>query len=121
MCLPFGSGARARAQAVVSYGVPEGFSEIELDNTASYVATYEGKTLPGLVNYSQKRAAMVFDAELYAANGISVEEINAIRGVVSKIDYKQCVNGCDMQVAGHYVTVDKCAARWISVACGRIT
>ena len=97
----------AHAQAVVSYGVPEGFSEIELDNTASYVATYEGKTLPGLVNYSQKRAAMVFDAELYAANGISVEEINAIRGVVSKIDYKQCVNGCDMQVAGHYVTVDK--------------
>ena len=64
---------------------------------------------------------MVFDAELYAANGISVEEINAIRGVVSKIDYKQCVNGCDMQVAGHYVTVDRCAARWISVACGRIT
>ena len=97
----------ARMQAVVSYGVPEGFSEIELDNTASYVATYDGKTLPGLVNYSQKRAALGFDAELYAANGISVEEINAIRNVVSRIDYKQCVNGCDMQVAGHYVTVDK--------------
>ena len=44
---------------------------------------------PGLVNYSQKRAAMVFDAELYAANGISVEEINAIRGVVSKIDSRK--------------------------------
>ena len=106
--VPFGHRPRrAHAQAVVSYGVPEGFSEIELDNTASYVATYDGKTLPGLVNYSQKRAALGFDAELYAANGISVEEINAIRNVVSRIDYKQCVNGCDMQVAGHYVTVDK--------------
>nr|WP_233772863.1 TcfC E-set like domain-containing protein [Achromobacter sp. AONIH1] len=106
-CLSVIVPGRAHAQAVVSYGVPEGFSEIELDNTASYVATYDGKTLPGLVNYSQKRAALGFDAELYAANGISVEEINAIRNVVSRIDYKQCVNGCDMQVAGHYVTVDK--------------
>ena len=117
--VPFGHRpGRAHAQAVVT--ACRKASARSSWTTRPAVATYDGKTLPGLVNYSQKRAALGFDAELYAANGISVEEINAIRNVVSRIDYKQCVNGCDMQVAAT-MSPSTGAARWIFAARGRIT
>ncbi|WP_233588352.1 TcfC E-set like domain-containing protein [Herminiimonas sp. KBW02] len=97
----------AYAQVKISYGVPEGFDAVEMDNTASYVSTFDGKTLPGLIRYSQQQEQLVFDEKQYAANGIPAEEIAKIREVVSLIDYKQCVNGCDKEYASYYVTIDK--------------
>ncbi|PFH19506.1 FimD/usher-like TcfC protein [Burkholderia sp. JKS000303] len=95
------------AEVKVSYGVPEGFSAVEMDDSAHYVATFNGKTLPGLVRYSATEAALDFDAAKYAANGVSPDDVDIIRKVLAKIDYKRCSKGCDIEVDGYYVTVDK--------------
>lgn len=95
------------AAVKVSYGVPEGFSAAEMDDRANYVATFNGRTLPGFIGYSLESKALEFDALKYAENGISQEDIEKIRSVISQIDYKRCSKGCDEQVAGYYVTIDK--------------
>lgn len=95
------------AEVKVSYGVPEGFSAAEMDDSANYVATFKGRTLPGFIRYSATAASLEFDAEKYAANGISPDEVDTIRSVVSQLDYKRCRNGCDVEIAGYYVTIDK--------------
>ncbi|WP_232452481.1 hypothetical protein [Burkholderia ubonensis] len=41
------------AELKISYGVPEGFSAAEMDDSANYVATFNGRTLPGFIGYSQ--------------------------------------------------------------------
>lgn len=101
------ASAQALAQTKISYGIPEGFSAVEMDNSASYVSTFNGKTLPGLIAYSPQRNQLTFDPAKYVENGVTLEEIEIIRKVVSGIDYKQCVNGCDLRLAEYYVTVDK--------------
>ncbi|WP_246794237.1 TcfC E-set like domain-containing protein [Burkholderia perseverans] len=93
----------------VSYGVPEGFSAAELDNSASYVSTFNGKTLPGLVSYSQTRGMLTFDEKAYLDNGISSEDIGALKQVFSRLNYKQCRKGCDVTIGNYHVTVDKLA------------
>ena len=95
------------AEVKISYGTPEGFSAVEMDNTASYVATYNGKTLPGFISYSLSKNALVFDARQYAENGIDAEDRRVVEDVLAKIDYKQCKDGCDLKVADYYVTLDK--------------
>ncbi len=95
------------AEVKVSYGIPEGFSAAEMDDSANYVATFKGRTLPGFIRYSATAASLEFDAQKYAANGISPDEVDTIRGVVSQLDYKRCRNGCDVEIAGYYVTIDK--------------
>jgi hypothetical protein len=95
------------AEVKVSYGVPEGFSAAEMDDSARYVATFNGKTLPGFVRYSATESVLEFDAAKYAANGVSPDDVDTIRNVVSKIDYKRCSKGCDIEVDGYYVTIDK--------------
>lgn len=95
------------AEVKVSYGVPEGFSAAEMDDSANYVATFNGKTLPGFVRYSATEAALDFDAAKYAANGVSPDDVDIIRNVISKVDYKRCSKGCDIEVEGYYVTIDK--------------
>lgn len=106
-CVLAASSTQAFAQVKISYGIPEGFSAVEMDNSASYVSSFNGRTLPGLIAYSLEQNRLAFDPVKYAENGVTVEEIEAIRQVVSTIDYKQCVNGCDLRVAEHYVTIDK--------------
>ncbi len=106
-CMLAAASAQVFAQAKISYGIPKGFSAVEMDNSASYVSTFNGKTLPGLIAYSPQRNQLTFDPAKYAENGVALEEIETIRQVVSGIDYKQCVNGCDLRLAEHYVTVDK--------------
>lgn len=91
----------------VSYGVPEGFSAAEMDSSANFVGTFNGKTLPGFLRYSSTEAIFEFDADKYAANGISPDEVKVIRKVISRIDYKRCSNGCDIEIEGYYVAVDK--------------
>lgn len=95
------------AEVKVSYGVPEGFSAAEMDDSANYVATFNGKTLPGFIRYSTSESLLDFDAVKYAANGISPDEVDTIRRVLSAVDYKRCSKGCDIEAAGYYVTVDK--------------
>lgn len=95
------------AELKVSYGVPEGFSAVEMDDGANYVATFNGRTLPGVVGYSPEDEALTFDADRYKENGISPQDIDTLKSVVSKLDYKRCSNGCDVEIDGYYVTVDK--------------
>lgn len=95
------------ADVSISYGVPEGFSAVEMDNTAQYVATFNGKTLPGFITYSVSKGILLFDARQYADNGVDTEDQRIIQNILSKIDYKQCKDGCDLKVADHYVTLDK--------------
>ncbi|WP_244117625.1 TcfC E-set like domain-containing protein [Burkholderia contaminans] len=78
-----------------------------MDDSANYVATLNGKTLPGFISYSAKSTSLEFDALKYAANGISPDDVDTIRSVVSQINYKRCSNGCDERIAGYYVTIDK--------------
>ena len=106
-CIVTAFSSHTLAEVKISYGVPEGFSTVEMDNTAKYVATYNGKTLPGFISYSVSGNALVFDARQYADNGIDAEDRRVIEEVLSKIDYKQCKEGCDLKVADHYVTLDK--------------
>lgn len=95
------------AEVKVSYGVPEGFSAAEMDDSANYVATFNGRTLPGFISYSSTAASLEFDAAKYAANGISPDDVDTIRNVIARLDYKRCSKGCDVEIAGYYVTVDK--------------
>ncbi|MDS1138918.1 TcfC E-set like domain-containing protein [Pusillimonas sp. SM2304] len=78
-----------------------------MDNSARYVATFNGKTLPGLISYSLEQGTLVFDSIKYAENGVSIEEQQTIRKVLSKVDYKLCNQGCDIKAEGHYVSIDK--------------
>ncbi|RQR67022.1 fimbrial protein [Burkholderia sp. Bp9126] len=78
-----------------------------MDDSANYVATFNGKTLPGFIRYSSSESSLEFDAARYAANGVSPDDVDIIRGVISQVDYKRCSKGCDIEVGGYYVTVDK--------------
>ncbi|MBR7945634.1 TcfC E-set like domain-containing protein [Burkholderia cenocepacia] len=78
-----------------------------MDDTANYVATFNGRTLPGFISYSQADGALTFDASKYEENGISPEDIDTLKSVVSQLDYKRCSKGCDLEIGGYYVTVDK--------------
>ncbi|WP_126283928.1 TcfC E-set like domain-containing protein [Burkholderia stagnalis] len=78
-----------------------------MDDTAKYVATFNGRTLPGFISYSSSDALLEFDAVKYAENGISPDDVDTIRRVISMLDYKRCSNGCDVEVGGYYVTIDK--------------
>lgn len=99
--------SHALAEVKVTYGVPDGFNAVEMDGSANFVGTFNGKTLPGFIRYSSTEAALDFDSVKYAANGISPDDVNTIRRVISRIDYKQCSNGCDVEIDGYYVSVDK--------------
>ena len=98
---------QAGAQVKVSYGVPDGFSAVEMDNNAKYMASFNGRTLPGFTSYSPEDGSLVFDAVGYEENGVSPQDIEIIRGVLSQIDYKRCQNGCDLKLGEYYVTIDK--------------
>ncbi|WP_176048817.1 TcfC E-set like domain-containing protein [Burkholderia sp. BCC1644] len=78
-----------------------------MDDVANYVATFNGRTLPGFLSYSQTDSVLTFDASKYEENGISKEDIAALSKVVSQLDYKRCSNGCDLEIDGYHVTVDK--------------
>ncbi|VCU67925.1 MULTISPECIES: TcfC E-set like domain-containing protein [Pseudomonas] len=95
------------AEVKFSYGIPEGFSEVEMDTSASYVATYNGRTLPGVMAFEPSEKTLIFDAEKYHENGISLQDISTIRQVLSKLNYSQCKSGCDLKLMDHYITVDK--------------
>lgn len=107
LCLIAVAETPAFAQMKISYGVPEGFSAVEMDNSATYVSTLNGKTLPGLVSYSVTHNRLEFDASKYTENGITVEEQNVIRRVLARIDYRQCQQGCDLSLDEYHVSIDK--------------
>ncbi|WP_373453167.1 MULTISPECIES: TcfC E-set like domain-containing protein [Burkholderia] len=78
-----------------------------MDDSANYVATFNGRTLPDFIRYSTSESVLDFDAAKYAANGVSPDDIDIIRKIVSQVDYKRCSKGCDIEVSGYFVTVDK--------------
>lgn len=78
-----------------------------MDSAAKYMATFNGRTLPGFASYSPGDSSLVFDTMLYEENGVSRKDIEVIRNLFSQIDYKRCRNGCDLKLSGYYVTLDK--------------
>lgn len=99
--------AQASEQLKFVYGVPAGFSESEIDDTAKYVATIDGATLPDFISYSPQLNKLSFDREKYLRNAVSPDVITKLQKVLDQLDYKQCQNGCDLLLAGEHVTVDK--------------
>jgi hypothetical protein len=95
------------AELKVSYGVPEGFSAAEMDDSANYVATFNGRTLPDFIGFSQADGMLTFDAAKFEENGIPAEDVATLKRVVSQLDYKRCSKGCDVEIDGYHVTVDK--------------
>lgn len=98
---------QAGAQVKVSYGVPEGFSAVEMDSGAKYVANFNGRTLPGFTTYSPEDGVLVFDAVGYEENGVPHQDIEVLRKLFAQIDYKRCKNGCDLKLGEYYITIDK--------------
>ncbi|WP_321959037.1 TcfC E-set like domain-containing protein [Burkholderia cenocepacia] len=78
-----------------------------MDDAANYVATFNGRTLPGFIGLSQADGVLDFDAEKFKENGISAEDVATLKRVVSQLDYKRCSKGCDLEIDGYHVTVDK--------------
>ncbi|WP_269501796.1 TcfC E-set like domain-containing protein [Burkholderia sp. IMCC1007] len=78
-----------------------------MDDSASYVATFNGRTLPGFVSYSVDQGALTFDEEKYRENGIPAQDVETLKHVIEQLDYKRCSKGCDIEIDGHHVTVDK--------------
>ena len=95
------------AELKVSYGVPDGFGAAEMDDSANYVATFNGRTLPDFIGFSQADGVLTFDASKFEENGIPAEDVSTIKRVVSQLDYKRCSKGCDVEIDGYHVTVDK--------------
>ncbi|WP_322074678.1 TcfC E-set like domain-containing protein [Burkholderia cepacia] len=78
-----------------------------MDDEANYVATFNGRTLPGFIGFSQADGVLTFDAEKFEENGISAEDVATLKRVLSQLDYKSCSKGCDLEIDGYHVTVDK--------------
>lgn len=99
--------AQASDQLKFVYGVPAGFSESEIDDTAKYVATIDGTTLPDFISYSPQLNKLSFDLQKYRRNSVPPDVIAKLQKIFVQLDYKQCRNGCDLTLAGEHVMVDK--------------
>ena len=93
--------------ARIEYQVPTGFSEIEQDKSMQFLATLDGRPLPGTVNWSAQNNRLTFDETLYRQNGVSAEQIVLLNKVLGQIPYAVCPNGCDYTVSGQTVSLDK--------------
>lgn len=113
-CLIAVVSSRTLADVKISYGIPAGFSAVEMDNTARYVSTYNSQIIPGFIRYSPAHHALMLDAPPFDGDGLSPEDRKAIETVLLAIDHAHCKEGCDLQVADHYVTLDK-ARRTLSI------
>ncbi|NCG51958.1 TcfC E-set like domain-containing protein [Serratia fonticola] len=91
----------------VEFQVPAGFSEVEQDKSMQFLATLDGKALPGAVSWSAQQNRLTFDETLYQQNGISAEQITLLNKVLAQIPYAVCPNGCDYTVSGQTVKLDK--------------
>lgn len=99
--------AQASDQLKFAYAVPAGFSESEIDDTAKYVATIDGITLPDFISYSLPLNKLTFDHEKYRRNAVTPDVIANLQNILEQLDYKQCQNGCDLTLSSVHVTVDK--------------
>lgn len=99
--------AQANDQLKFVYGVPAGFSESEMDNSAKYIATMDGNTLPDFISYSPQLNKLSFDHQKYRRNAVTPEIIVKLQQILNQLNYKQCQNGCNLTLAGQHVTVDK--------------
>ncbi|MHA7847795.1 TcfC E-set like domain-containing protein [Serratia sp. D1N4] len=93
--------------AQIEYQVPAGFSEAEQDKSMQFLATLDGKPLPGPINWSAQKNRLTFDEALYRQNGVSAEQIVLLNKVLTQIPYAVCPNGCDYTVSGQTVSLDK--------------
>lgn len=103
----FAIQSQANEKLQFVYGVPAGFSESEIDDTAKYIATIDGTTLPDFISYSPQLNSLSFDREKYRQNAVSPQTIAKLEKILAQLDYKQCQNGCDLLLEGKHVTVDK--------------
>lgn len=91
----------------ISYGVPEGFSPAELDDGAHYLGTLNGVNLPDFISPAREGDRLTFDAQKYARNGVSAEDIATLQQVLDQFDYARCRQGCDVTLSGFRLALDK--------------
>ncbi|HHQ6558435.1 TPA: TcfC E-set like domain-containing protein [Serratia fonticola] len=101
------SAATYADNAQIEYQVPAGFSEAEQDKSMQFLATLDGKPLPGAISWSAQKNRLTFDEALFRQNGIPTEQIDLLNKVLTQIPYAVCPNGCDYNVNGQSISLDK--------------
>lgn len=101
------ASANAYSQLKVSYAVPEGFSAVEMDSSARYLATFNGQTLPDFITLSPGNGKLHFNQEKYLNNGVDKNDVNTLLKILSSLDYSACQKGCDEKIEGYRVSIDK--------------
>lgn len=101
------SSANVASQMKISYGVPEGFNAVEMDDGARYLGVFNSETLPDFISVSSSTGKLIFDRDKYIKNGISSENVATIKNLLDSFDYSQCHNGCDIKVSGYLLSLDK--------------
>ncbi|WP_431225871.1 hypothetical protein ACQ86O_27720 (plasmid) [Serratia sp. L9] len=91
----------------IEYQVPAGFSKSDQDTSTQFLATLDGMSLPGPLDWSEQKNQLTFDDELYRRNGISAEQIAILNNVLSQIPYALCPTGCEFTLSGQTVSLDK--------------
>lgn len=103
----FITSSNAYSKIKITYAVPEGFNPSEMESDARYLATFNGITLPDFIFFSSEESKLRFDGEKYLKNGIDEKYIAVLRKIFDQLDYKECLNGCDLTLADHRVSLDK--------------
>ncbi|WP_343229950.1 TcfC E-set like domain-containing protein [Yersinia kristensenii] len=87
--------------------VPTGFSAIESHDTMRLLGIFNGKILPTKIFFSEQKQTLSFNHQQYRDNNIDEQSIILLEQVLLQIPYLQCQNGCDYNVSGYNVILDK--------------
>lgn len=91
----------------LEYLVPTGFSAIESHDTMRLLGIFNGKILPTKIFFSEQKQTLSFDHQQYRDNNVDEQSIILLEQVLLQIPYLQCQNGCDYNVSGYNVILDK--------------
>lgn len=92
---------------VVKFNVPPGFENMDVGKSLGYLISYNGKALPGYVVYDPLQKRLVLDEESFLKNEQSKDNIENIDLILSKINFEQCVRGCDVEIDNNNISIDK--------------
>lgn len=89
------------------YFVPEGFSQSDMDASLQLLVTINGEPMPAPIKWSGDKNQFVFDEDVYRQNNISEDVVTTLGQILKKINYSECGVGCDLDLDGWKVTINK--------------
>ena len=89
------------------YFVPEGFSQADMNASLQLLATVNGERMPAPIKWSEEVGQFIFDEILYRQNGVSDSIISSLAQILRRINYSECGIGCDLDLDGWKVTINK--------------